>query len=97
LDVSHYLTVGEVAQALECTTRAVERAANRAEQAGHTVRGIALGRRVYLRAAIEILRLFYYPRGSDRHSAAAAAWGAAGGTERWRRARSNSSRKTADQ
>lgn len=96
MDVAQFMTVGEVARALESTTRAVERAANRAEQAGHTVRGIALGRRVYLRAAIEVLRLYYYPMGSDRRSAAAAAWGAAGGTERWRRARSSSGRKTAD-
>lgn len=56
----HYLSVNETAEELGISRRGVYRAAKRAEADGHLVRDKVLGRPVFLRGSLKLLKSYHY-------------------------------------
>lgn len=56
----HYLSVNEAAEELGISRRGVYRAAKRAEADGHLVRDRVLGRPVFLRGSLKLLKSYHY-------------------------------------
>lgn len=56
----HYLSVSETAEELGISRRGVYRAAKRAEADGHLVRDKVMGRPVFLRGSLKVLKSYHY-------------------------------------
>lgn len=82
VETTDLMTVPDVVKALGASRRAVYRAIERAEKAGHTVMTEVLGRRFVLRTALSTLKDHYYPYYSEAHQKMVAEWGRKGGTQK---------------
>ena len=82
LDTSRFLTIEEVGEAIGGNKRAAYRAIKRAQAAGHAVTVEIFGSTVVPRAALKVLKEFYFPYGSPAHQRAVVEWGRRGGTQK---------------
>lgn len=88
IDTSSHLTIDEAAKSMGAPNRrSFYRAAGRAEEAGHAVIVRLFGKPLVPRAAITVLKQFYYPQGSELRSEMAKKWGASGGKKKQANAR----------
>lgn len=82
VETTDLMTVPDVVKAIGASRRAVYRAIERAEKAGHTVMTEVLGRRFVIKKALPTLKQFYYPYYSEAHQKAVVEWGRRGGTQK---------------
>ena len=83
IDPAQYLTIKEAAAAIGAPNkRAVYRAINRAKDDGEEPTVSIFGRTLVKKAAIDGLKAYYFPFGSEQRHAASIFWGSIGGTKR---------------
>lgn len=82
IDLADYLTPQQAADELGCNRRALYRAKKRAEAEGHVVTTTLLGKSVFPRKALAVLRNYYYPYYSEAHQRMVSEWGRRGGTQK---------------
>lgn len=83
IDPAQYLTIKEAATAIGAPNkRAVYRAINRAREDGEEPTVSVFGRTLVKKAAIDSLKAYYFPFGSEQRHQAAIFWGGLGGKKR---------------
>jgi hypothetical protein len=83
IDTEQFLTIEQTAEELGAPNkRAVYRAIGRARAAGHETTASVFGKTLIPRAALAVLKDYYYPYYSEAHQANVKKWGAAGGTQK---------------
>lgn len=90
IDPTQYLTIAEAAEAIGAPgRRAVYRAINRAKEDGEETTASLFGKTLVKREAIETLKAYYFPFGSEQRHELAVYYGSLGGTKKqqnWRKA-----------
>lgn len=83
IDPSDYLTVAEAAKAIGADNkRAVYRAVARARNDGEETTISAFGRTLIPKAAVETLKAYYFPLGSEQRHEIAVFYGGLGGSQK---------------
>lgn len=82
IELDDFLTSDQAAEELGCNRRALYRAKKRAEKDGHVVTATVLGRAVFPRKALAVIRQYYFPYYSEAHQRMVAEWGRRGGTQK---------------
>lgn len=88
IDPAEYLTIAETATAIGADNkRAVYRAIRRAKADGEETTISVFGRTLIPKAAVETLKAYYFPLGSDQRHEMAVFYGGLGGTKKQENAR----------
>lgn len=88
IDTTKYLTIAEAAEAIGAPNkRALYRALHRAKADGEQPTETFFGRTLIKRSAIETLKAYYYPFGSEQRHELAVYYGGLGGTQKQKNAR----------
>lgn len=85
VDLNDYMTRQEVQEVLGCSPRAFWRMIDRAGRDKYSI--TVLGRTLVPKSAIDTLREYYYPMGSDARAKVAREYGAMGGNKKAANAR----------
>jgi hypothetical protein len=79
-ELKEYLTIIQAAKAVGCSRRTLYRVVERIGT--DEIVTVAFGKRLIHKSKVAAIKAAYMPLGSKKHSMAARAWGAAGGTQK---------------